>query len=356
MKQTRIFSLLVSVSLLTMILGCEPCKDGKCPLDKEPAAETAPATEEAVPATEEATPATEEAAPTTEEATLPENVEIQDADEAAPTVETLDANTLEDVPGSSEVTDEEKAEDLPPTLELNAPEVSSEATAGMNPADTNPTAYAPVEMLGEQLDAFVENLAKTLESDEDFEDTKGRIVRDANTVAALALVLGLHDQPNPYKAAASNIITAAQALATDADYATTKANFEGLKTSLKSTDGKNLSWDAPVANLAQLMKQVPLLDGKIKSGMRRFRKTEEMAGYAIALAAIFQVSTANVGETCDATKGVEWIAFCLESRDDAGALANALNAKDKKASQNAYDKLTKSCDECHAIFHQTATK
>ncbi|MDO4583831.1 MAG: hypothetical protein Q4D62_06975 [Planctomycetia bacterium] len=348
MKQTRIFSLAVSLSLLAMILGCEPCKDGCCPVDKEPAAQTAPATEEAATTPEEAAPAAE--------GTLPESVEIQDAAEEAPAVESLDAATLEDVPGSEEVKEEEKADDLPATLELNAPEVTSEATAGTNPADTNPTAYAPVEMLGEQLEAFVENLEKTLESDEDFEDTKGRIARDANTVAALALVLGLHDQPNPYKVAASNIIAAAQTLAGDADYATTKANFEALKASLKSTDGKNLAWDVPVANLAQLMKEVPLLDGKIKSGIRRFRKTDEMAGYAVALAAIFQVSTANVGETCDATKGTEWIAFCLESRDDAGALANALTAKDKKASQKAYDKLTKSCDECHAIFHQTATK
>ena len=102
------------------------------------------------------------------------------------------------------------------------------------------------------------------------------------------------------------------------------------------------------------MKQVPLIDGKLKSGLRRFKKKDEMAGMATTLAAIFQVSTANVAETEDATKSAEWVKFCLTSREDAAALAVALAAADKKASQKNYDKLTQSCDECHAVFHKAA--
>ncbi|MDO4575258.1 MAG: hypothetical protein Q4D98_08595 [Planctomycetia bacterium] len=345
MKQTRWMMLAAVLSAFIWVAGCDNCnhcKDGhdhhnhshgSCPLD-----EKAPAAEEATEA------AAEEATPEVPAATEADAEDLPS---------TLPAAT-EEVPGSSEVKEGEEAKDLPSDLKLEEPAVESDATAGSSPADTNPTAYAPVELLSAQLVAFVENIEKSLASDEDYEDVQGRVIRDANTVAALALVLGLHDQPNDYKACASNVIAAAMELAKDADKATAEKNFAALQASLKTTDGKNLAWDVPVANLAQLMKQVPLLDGKVKSGLRRFKKTDEMAGLAVALAAIFQVSTANVAETQDPTKGDEWIAFCLESRDDAGALANALTAADKKASKTAYDKMAKSCDTCHAVFHQTA--
>ncbi|MDO4569999.1 MAG: hypothetical protein Q4D38_06440, partial [Planctomycetia bacterium] len=256
----------------------------------------------------------------------------------------------EAAPAEEPAVEEAPAEEAAPAVEPAAgaaPEVIS-------PADTSATAYAPAPVLEAQMTELLENIGKRLEDESEFDENKGAVVREANVVCVFAQVLGLHDQMNAYKLAATNIIDAARTLAASEDYASAKANYDKLMEASKTTDSKNLAWETPVASLPELMKQVPLVDGKLKSGLRRFRKTEEMAGQAIMLAAIFQGSTANVAETDDPSKADEWVKLCLEGRNHAYDLYITLDAKDKDAAQKAYDKLAQNCHDCHEIFHQAA--
>lgn len=264
-------------------------------------------------------------------------------------------------------------EELPDTLDLDAqgfgeddlvPEKPSAAgnvtlskvTAAAAAADAKPSEYAPAKVAGEQLAAYVDAMEGYLKDKDEFAEAMPRITRDANTVIALALVLGLHDEANEYKAAAPAIIKAAKVAAKEADYATVAKNVAALKAALKSTADDKLSWDVPVASMKQMMVQVPLLDSKLKSAFRRFDKKDVMAGQAVTIAVLCQASMANVAETEAPAESAKWVAACKVTRDDAAALYAAIAAGNKAAAQAAYDEMAKSCDICHETFHKSAVK
>lgn len=234
--------------------------------------------------------------------------------------------------------------------------LTSETTAGTSAGDTAATAYAPVAVTAEQLAAYVDGMEKYVADAAEFADNQPRILRDAHTIIALALVLGLHDQPNEYKSAAPAIIKAAQATAVSANVAAAKANIAALKAAMKSTEGGLMNWDAKVASMKQLMVQVPLLDGRIKTGMRRLSaKTKDgLAGQATTIAVLCQASIPYVADTEAPAEEDKWVEACIAGRDAAASLATALAAGDKTASQAAYDAMAKTCDKCHETFHKAA--
>ena len=51
---------------------------------------------------------------------------------------------------------------------------------------------------------------------------------------------------------------------------------------------------------------------------------------------------------------MKWQAFCVEMRDASAAVNAAIRKQDRAAVDGAMDRLQKSCDECHKVFHQAA--
>lgn len=280
---------------------------------------------------------------------LPGNLE----DNELPAVEG-DADSGLTLEGDLPSADGSAGEAAKPVNELDFEEIDifSTGTASAGPGDTNATAYAPLEVTAAQLVAYVTSLEKYVADEAEFTENLPRIVRDANTVIALALVLGLHDQPNEYKSAAPTIIKAAQTAAEAKTFAAAKKDIASVKAALKSTAGGQLNWEDNVASMKQLMVQVPLLDGRIKTGLRRFAKKDEMAGQAVTIAVLCQASIPYVKDTEAPTEEDKWIEACIAGRNAAASLYSAISAGDKAASQAAYDAMSKTCDKCHETFHK----
>lgn len=240
--------------------------------------------------------------------------------------------------------------------EPTEPEPAEPAGVEPIPPDAPVSAYAPAADLVGQVDYFVERLTDAVESEEEYNDSKDQITKDANTLILLALALGLHDQDNQHKASAGALMKAAQDAAGAADFAAAKTAVEAVVAAAKSEDpsGAELKWEK-AASLPELMKQVPTVNTRLKryiKGTRFESKAEDTAGYSATLAVIGQGSIPNVGETEKPDEAEKWRQFCLQMRDAAGRLNAAIHAQDRGAADVAMDALQQSCDDCHAVFHQ----
>jgi hypothetical protein len=101
------------------------------------------------------------------------------------------------------------------------------------------------------------------------------------------------------------------------------------------------------------MKAVPLVNTRLKRYMRRFeRSTDDLAGYSGVIAVIAQGSMPNADETEKPAEVEKWQQFCVQMRDAAASLNAACRAEDEDAAKEAMDALQKSCDDCHAVFHE----
>lgn len=225
------------------------------------------------------------------------------------------------------------------------------------PPAPKPSTFAPADDLVKALDDYITRIGEALESQDEFSEFQARVVKDAETIAVLGLVLGLHDEKNQYQSAAPAIVKAAQELSAAAakDYASAKsalAALEAAKTS--SADATGLKWEK-VASLKELMQQVPLVNSRLKRNMRRFeRQADTIAVDAAVIAAISQASMANLDETTQPNQAEKWFSFCADSRDAAAALGKAAKAKNQADAEKALAAMTKSCDDCHAVFHPQA--
>ncbi len=228
---------------------------------------------------------------------------------------------------------------------------SSLSAAAEIPAAPKASSYASAKDLVAALDDYIERIEEVLADPGEFADLQSRMVKDAETISVLALVLGLHDEDNVYKAAAGELIKSSQAVAQAADYKAAKAAFEQLKAA-KSAKGAAVTGWVRVASLKALMEQVPLVNSRLNRNMRRFeRQADGIAQDAAVLAAIAQGSMANLEETIQPSNSEKWFAFCQQMRDAAAVLNKAAVAKDEAGAKDAEAALAKSCDDCHAVFH-----
>jgi hypothetical protein len=220
--------------------------------------------------------------------------------------------------------------------------------------------FAPAKDLAGQVNEYLKDLEDAVKNESEFADNQGKIAKDANTLIVIVLALGMHDTDNPYKAAAPALIKATQDLAAAKDHAAAKAATEAVKKAASSKAGgaDKLKWEK-VASLPELMKAVPLINNKLKrsvGGSRFEKKLDESAGYSAALAAIAQGAIANSGETEKPGEVEKWGKFCVQMREAAAAVNAGIHAKDQKATEAAMEKLTQSCDDCHAVFHADVKK
>jgi cytochrome c556 len=202
-----------------------------------------------------------------------------------------------------------------------------------------------------------------LANKDDFDDAaKARVKKDANTLAALALTLGLHDADHRLKSSAPALLKAAQKLAAADEYEAAQSAFQTVKAaatrngSAAAGTNDSLKW-ARVASLRQLMQQVPVVNAALRRGVnadvQRFKKLQpQLAGQSATLAAIAQtiaVDTTAVKKPADSAK---WYQFTTEMRDAAGAVNQAVHGGDQPAATIAMTRLAKSCEACHAVFRK----
>ena len=100
--------------------------------------------------------------------------------------------------------------------------------AGDPPPSRPVSQFAPADDLVAQVKLTMAGFAPLVASEEAYQTDAARLKRDAHTLAALALVLGLHDSDHSLKAAAPALLTAARQLAQANDFATAKTAVEAV--------------------------------------------------------------------------------------------------------------------------------
>jgi len=218
------------------------------------------------------------------------------------------------------------------------------------------SSFAPAKDATAQLKAFIKAIGKDLSDKEDFgEDQHNRIALNSHTISVLALTLGLHDEKNDVKPKAGHVFDAAVTLAENAEsFDDAMRSFEALKAALDgdATD-RELSWDESI-DIAALMKQVPIVNKSVRSGVddqRRFERTSaKTAQKVVTLAAIAHASMMNTDYCSDEDDEKEWKKICADMRDACADVYKALIAKDQKKAQAGNDRVVETCDACHHRF------
>jgi len=218
--------------------------------------------------------------------------------------------------------------------------------------------FAPSNDLLQQVDFFIGRISESLADPADFDGAKqSRTLKDANTLAALALVLGVHDQSFPERASMPALRDAATRLAeAGEDSARASAALEAIRKARTGADqaSAEAKWEK-TASLAALMKQVPLVHTGLKRGVepnRLARQAAQSAGQSASLAAIAQAAMLDDEYAKTPADLQQWVAFCAEMRDAAGQVNSAVHKQDPPAVAAGMKRLDASCETCHAKFRQ----
>jgi hypothetical protein len=216
------------------------------------------------------------------------------------------------------------------------------------------SAFAPAKDLASQAEWYIKDLEKIVASEDEYKDGGEKIAKEANTLVVVALCLGLHDEDSKYKESAGAVVKAAQDLAAAKDYASAQKAVAAVKAAAESKSDVKLKWEK-VATLPELMKQVPVINSKLKlniKGSKFASKAKDTAGYTAVIAAIAQGSMADTSATKGDDQVKQWKEFSAAMRDDAGAVNAAIHKGDEEAAGKAMKKLAQSCDDCHDVFHK----
>jgi hypothetical protein len=220
------------------------------------------------------------------------------------------------------------------------------------PAPPQLSKVVPADDLVARVRAFDGELQTMLADEKTYQDESHKVKRDAHTLSAVAMVLGLYDTDHELKSAAPALLKAARELAAAPDYAAAKQAGTELHAAL--TEKKSAAEPVKpekVASMGQLMKQVTFVNNRLKRGMRRLNdKTDEKAHDAALLAAIAQAIVYDTHEVKKVEQQEDWYRFCGEMRDAAGELNAKIKAADKQGADAALKRLGQSCDTCHQVF------
>ena len=226
--------------------------------------------------------------------------------------------------------------------------------AGDPPPPPSLAKVVPADDLIAQVRTFQTSMKAMLADEKTYQDEAHKLTRDAHTLAAMAMVLGLYDTDHPLKAAAPALVKAAGELARAKQYEAAKSAFISVEASLAAkADGGAAPTVKPekVASMGQLMKQVTFVNNRLKRGLRRLGdKTDEKARDTALLAAIAQAVTDDTHEVKHDEQRDDWDRFCGEMRDAAGELNAQIKAADKEGAERAVKRLGQSCDACHQVF------
>ncbi len=230
------------------------------------------------------------------------------------------------------------------------------AARAAEPQDAKPSTYVSAEDLVAQFEFYLQRVSEDLAEEGSFgELQQSRVPKDANTLAVLALVLGKHDKENKLQKAAPAVIPAAVEIGSaGTDYKKAAVGLAKLNAALQ-TSGKpeELAWEG-VADIAELMLQVPRINSSLKRYVdddRRFsRYIDKSIGSATTLAAIAQATMMDDTYCGDEEDHQEWIRHCATMRDAAAEIIAACRQKDQAAARQSYGKMMTACEACHASF------
>jgi hypothetical protein len=227
------------------------------------------------------------------------------------------------------------------------------AVAAELPEAPKVSTFAPAEDLASQLEAYVGEFQSVVKSESEYKEFATKLSKDANTVLLIALALGVHDTDNKYKQAAPALVDAAKTVMAAKDFQAAKAAVKAFEAAMTANaNAAELSWnDTRDASMAELMKQVPLVNTKLKRYLRKFKeKAEATSGQTAVIAVIAQGSMPLTGQTEKPNEVELWYKRCAEMRDAAAAVNSAIHAQDENAAEKAMKDLATSCDDCHAVF------
>lgn len=226
----------------------------------------------------------------------------------------------------------------------------------------------PVSDLVSQVSAYVERIEKhvdDLDGSPRFVEDADVLFRDANTLAMIALALGLAEDDNPYKKSAPAIVHAALQLEKVKNFDQAGQALAALKKSLTAEGAAGmktvpLRWDAKIGSLGPMMKAVPNINTLVKRNLRTEpmlkRGVKRVTAGSAVLAVIGQGSLPVAADTIKPTAVKQWKQQCEIFRDASLGLNRA--AREYEAGkgsfedvQNAYETLSDTCDMCHKIFY-----
>jgi hypothetical protein len=218
--------------------------------------------------------------------------------------------------------------------------------------------YAPAADLASQADWYIKDLESAVADETEYKDSVDKIAKESNTLIVIGLALGMHDQESKYKASAGAVVKAAKAVAETKDFESAKKAIAALKDSVNGKTEGTLKWEK-IALLPELMKQVPVINTKLKMNLKgpKFKKkAADTAGHTAVLAVISEGAMADHTATKNDAEVKQWIAFSITARDLAGKVNAAIHKGDQAAAEANMAKLQQSCDDCHAVFHPETTK
>jgi hypothetical protein len=218
-----------------------------------------------------------------------------------------------------------------------------------------PASYAPAA----DLQRYVEMAVGTLDQDLSQEATYNiprvkRVARTANTLAAVAVVLGHHDGATPLKEPARAIKQASLLLAEHAgEYQPARSALDELKKVIATLPkGPPPAW-AATGDIEQLMLQVPVLARELQKSVRGTAFAEsrdEAAALSATLAAVARISMLDHTYCANARDQRDWDELCRRMQDAAADSNRAIRAAEREALKHALRQLDHSCDDCHERF------
>jgi hypothetical protein len=221
--------------------------------------------------------------------------------------------------------------------------------------DSKPSSYAPAKDLVAQADEFMKGIEKDLASEAEYgEDQRDRVVKNANTLAVIALVLSNHDDVVSLRAPGAQVIKASLDVAESAgDYSKAKSAFGELKSVMKMTGDKvPMKWES-VGDIGELMLQVPILNTSLRRAVlgRRFAASrDKSAALTATLAAVAQISIYDETYCSDEDEQKEWVELFILMRDAAGQCNRAVREGDQDKAKHWLKEMTRACDDCHEKF------
>jgi hypothetical protein len=217
-----------------------------------------------------------------------------------------------------------------------------------------PSSYAPAKDVAGQIEFYMKQIDDDLANQDEYGDEQqDRVMKVASTLIVLAQVLAHHDEEHALKKAAPALLRSAKNLADSAgQFATATAAQAELKQCLESASDESVEW-TPVADLPQLMKQVPIVNNKLRSGVSgiRFKRLlDQNAGQAATLAAIAEASSHDKTYCSGEDEEALWAAICGNMRDAAAEVNAAVRKQDQEAAKAGLARLITTCDQCHEKF------
>ena len=220
------------------------------------------------------------------------------------------------------------------------------------PAAPKLSTIVPAADLDVAVKNYLTKIAPFMADEASYGKNKDQLLQKANAVVALAQTLGNHDEETKVKGPAAAVMAAARDLARSKDYAGAKAAYEALNAALAKTEaGPTPKWEK-FASLGKLMHETAEVNSRLRRNVRRFARTkDDSAEGAAILLAFAQATIYDTHEVKNPADMPKWYAMAVEMRDAAAELSKTTHAGDEAGFKKALDRIGKSCDDCHEVFH-----